>query len=102
MKYIKTFETMIEGSFNYKYNIDDIVKLIHRDQDRTFKVIDRKNRMSINMYSVETIDDYLDEEHFELSKWPVRMWEYQSKIRNLSPEELKQYNLEQDIIKFNL
>lgn len=102
MKHIQTYETMVEGSFKYKFNMGDLVKLKYQYQDRTFKVIDRKNRMAINIYSVDTVDDKLDEEDFKLTRWPIGLWEYQSKIRNLTPEELEQYNMEQNATKYNL
>ena len=93
---------MIEGSFNYKFNIGDLVKLKYKYPDRIFKVTNRKNRRAINLYDIETIDDFLDEDNFELSKWRHAECEYQSKIRNLTPEEQLEYKKKQESEKFNL
>jgi hypothetical protein len=74
MKYLQEYEQYKETGQNYytKYlfNVGDIVKHRYKSKDRLFKIKDRKyytdpkKQNYINQYSIETIDDFLDEDNF--------------------------------------
>lgn len=99
MKHLKLFENYSK----YKFNFNDLVGLNHEHLNRKFKIVDRKcmkdkkSKTHINMYKIDTVDD-----NFDMDLWGIHMWEYESKIRNLTTEELEDLERTQTANKYNL
>ena len=99
MKYIKTYETK-----NIKYKIGDYVlldKKIIEDEDLpdTYALIYNKFKGahingSYYFYDVKFPNSKGDHDGYEV--------EYSEIIRKLTPEEIQEYNIKKDSMKYNL